>query len=90
MALDPSETPPSPEQPPKGKWFHRIWFVVAMLVTVGPFGFPLLWKSPHFSRQLKWVLTILFTVITVAATWGMIETVKLVIREVKALQASMS
>jgi len=46
------ETPPS-------RWYHRpFWVVVLLFVVVGPFGLPLLWKSPSFSRGAKIVLTV--------------------------------
>jgi len=46
------ETPPS-------RWYHRpFWVVVLLFVVVGPFGLPLLWKSPSFSRAAKVVLTV--------------------------------
>jgi len=45
--------------PPSPKWYYRPWSVVFLLFFVlGPFGLPLLWKSPGFSRGLKIVLTI--------------------------------
>ena len=46
------ETPPT-------RWYHRpVWVVVMLFVVVGPFGLPLLWKSPSFSRTAKIVLTV--------------------------------
>ena len=35
----------------------RIWYVLFMLVTVGPLAVPLLWQSPRFSRRAKGWLT---------------------------------
>ena len=47
-----AETSPS-------RWYHRpFWVVVMLFVVVGPFGLPLLWKSPSFSRNAKIALTI--------------------------------
>ncbi len=43
------------------KWYHSVWFVLFMLFFVlGPFGLPLLWKSPRFSRNAKiaWTITV--------------------------------
>jgi len=73
----------------KNKWYHEIWFVVLMLFVMGPFGFPLLWKSQKCSTGLKWVLTILFTVLTVGALWGTAEVVRLIVKRVQELQASL-
>ena len=48
---------PSPERP---KWYHNMWFVLLMLTpfALGPFALPLLWKSPAFSKNAKWWLTL--------------------------------
>ena len=47
------------ETPPPTRWYHRpFWVVVMLFVVVGPFGLPLLWKSPSFSRTGKIVLTV--------------------------------
>jgi hypothetical protein len=41
------------------RWYHRpFWVVVMLFVVIGPFGLPLLWKSPVFSRTMKIVLTV--------------------------------
>lgn len=53
-------------------WYHNIWFVLGMLFFVlGPFGLPLVWRHPRFSRGTKWGLTIA----TVLYTVLLIETV---------------
>lgn len=55
--LDPTATR---SQPPPIKWYYNIWFVLVMLFFVlGPFGLPLVWKNPRFSRGVKVGLTIL-------------------------------
>ena len=54
MTLEPA--PPSP----RARWYHSVWFVLVMLFFVlGPFGLPLLWKSPRFPVWAKWLLTLL-------------------------------
>jgi hypothetical protein len=46
-------------QTPPARWYHRpFWVVVMLFVVIGPFGLPLLWKSPSFSRTMKVVLTV--------------------------------
>ncbi len=74
----------------KRKWYHNFWIVIAMLVTLGPFAFPLLWKSPSFSTHLKWALTILFTALTVLMIWLSIETIKLVLKQFEEIRATLS
>ena len=57
---------------PESKWYHNLWFVLFMLFFVlGPFGLPLVWKNPRFSRSVKLALTaamVLYAVILVKMT----------------------
>ncbi|HKN40469.1 MAG TPA: hypothetical protein VJ456_15335 [Acidimicrobiia bacterium] len=63
--------------PPPPGWYYRPWSVVLLLFFVlGPFGLPLLWKSPGFSRGMKIALTV--AVITYSAL--LIETVLVAVR----------
>ena len=49
----------------KVKWYLRPMGVVLLLFFVlGPFGLPLLYKSPQFSQKLKIVLTIVVILYT--------------------------
>jgi hypothetical protein len=49
----------------KVKWYLRPMGVVLLLFFVlGPFGLPLLYKSPKFSQKLKIVLTIVMILYT--------------------------
>lgn len=56
-----------------------VWYVIAMLLAVGPFALPLLWTSPRFSRTAKitWtvivVLVALLCIVTVAALGPALE-----------------
>lgn len=47
----------------------RAWYVVLMLLTVGPGALPLLWRSPRFSRAGKLFWTLLVTTIFVGGLW---------------------
>ena len=51
------------------KWYYNIWFVLFMLFFVlGPFGLPLVWKNPRFSKTVKMLLTgamVLYTLLLV-------------------------
>src|SRR5438093_18717 len=40
------------------EFYYRRSYVVAMLLLVGPFAFPLLWQSPQFSRFARWTWTV--------------------------------
>ena len=71
---------------PPSKWYHNLWFVLVMLfVVLGPFGLPLLWKSPHFTRPWKWVLTALTVLYTVWLTAASIHLVEAVYRRTQEL-----
>jgi hypothetical protein len=49
----------------KVKWYLKPMGVVLLLFFVlGPFGLPLLYKSPRFSQKLKIVLTIVVLLYT--------------------------
>ena len=57
-------TIPEPSRP---KWYYNVWFVLAMLFFVaGPFGLPLVWKNPRFSRWVKVTLTLVMVLYTLA------------------------
>ena len=48
------------------KWYLRPMGVVLLLFFVlGPFGLPLLYKSPKFSRKLKIALTVVVIIYTI-------------------------
>ena len=36
------------------EWYYRPSYVVTMLLLIGPFALPLLWRSPYFSRWVRW------------------------------------
>ena len=54
-------------QTPRSRWYNNSWFVIFMLMpfVLGPFALPLLWKSPHFSRRMKTILTLLTVGLTI-------------------------
>lgn len=48
------------------RWHQRPWMILFMLFFVlGPFGLPILYKSPKFGRRSK----ILLTIVMVPYTW---------------------
>lgn len=80
-------------QPAKPKWYHNVWFVLFMLspFALGPFGLPLLWKSPRFSQSVKAGLTIFTIVWTALACWYVIVVVvPAVTKEVNQLNSTFS
>lgn len=48
---------------------ERIWYVVWMLLCVGPLALPLLWKSNRFSKRAKIIWTILVILIGIIGIW---------------------
>ena len=49
----------------KVKWYLRpLSVVLSLFFVLGPFGLPLLYKSPKFSRTLKIILTIAVVIYT--------------------------
>ena len=54
-----------PKENRKVKWYLRPASVVLLLFFVfGPFALPLLYRSPHFSKTLKIILTLVVIIYT--------------------------
>ena len=70
---------------PAARWYHNIWFALAMLFLVlGPFGLPLVWSNPRFARWAKWTLTIVmvgYTVGLIKVTIQMVQAVSQTIHQ---------
>lgn len=63
-----------PEEEGKMKWYLRPFGVILLLFFVlGPFGLPLLYKSPKFSRTLKIILSIVVIVYTFYLIFASLE-----------------
>jgi hypothetical protein len=61
---------------PSVPWYYQpVWIILLTFTVLGPFGLPLIWKTPKMSRGLKIALasiTLAFTVVLVyAAYWVM-------------------
>ena len=61
------------------RWYHNVWMVLFLLFFVlGPFGLPLVWANPRFSRAAKLLLTgvmVLYMWMLVVLTMRMVESV---------------
>lgn len=68
------------------KWYYRFWWVIVLLLSVGPFALPLLWKSPVFSLLMKWVLTIATVVLTVMTVVLTVDSVKAILSHLRILE----
>jgi len=61
-------------QEEKIKWYYRpVPVLVLLLVVIGPFALPLLYKSPHFSKFWKFLLTIVVVIFTCYLIWASIK-----------------
>ena len=66
---------------PRPRWYYRPWWVLMMLFLVlGPFGLPLLWKSPRFSRWSKIALTVVVAAYTILLVEAVLIAIQAVIR----------
>jgi hypothetical protein len=69
--MEPSDGAPRP------LWYYRPWWVLLMLfVILGPFGPPLLWRSPSFSRWSKIALAVAVAAYTIL----LVEAVRIAIQ----------
>jgi hypothetical protein len=72
--------------PSTAKWYYRTWSVVLLLFLVlGPFGLPLLWRSPSFSRGMKLALTIVVLAYSVVLFEAVLAAVRLALEQVDTL-----
>src|SRR2546426_12117336 len=66
---------------PRPRWYYRPWWVLLMLFLVlGPFGLPLLWKNPSFSRWSKIALTVAVAAYTILLVEAVLIAVQAAIR----------
>lgn len=57
----------------RSRWYYEVWSVFLALILLGPLAYPLLWKSPKLSLKWKWILTLIFSLLTfvmIVLTWG--------------------
>jgi hypothetical protein len=53
------------EENRKIKWYLKpISLILLLFLVLGPFGLPLLYRSPKFSKRLKIILTIVVVIYT--------------------------
>ena len=71
---------------PKKQWYHNIWVTLFLLFfVVGPFGLPLVWTNPRFSRTVKWLLTGVMVVYTIWLGWLTLQMIRAVGQDMRAL-----
>ena len=75
---------------PEAKWYHnRVLVVLMLFVVLGPAGLPLLWKSPHFSRRWKQILTVLTWLYTVLVIRMFVSTLQTSFRTLNSMGSSL-
>ena len=71
---------------PESRWFYSVWSVLlALFVVLGPFGLPLLWRSPSFSRCMKLTLTIVVLAYSVLLLEAVLTAVRLALEQMNAI-----
>lgn len=79
-----------PPNAPKPKWYYNVWFVLLMLFFVlGPFGLPLVWKHPRWSRWIKLALTLVMAVYTIVLIDATIRAVRAIMQGVEQFNATL-
>ena len=61
-----------------------------LFFVLGPFGLPLVWKNPKFSRWVKIILTLAMVVYTVLLIHVTITTVRIILKELTQFNAAIA
>lgn len=71
------------------RWYYRPWIVVLLLFFVlGPFGLPLVYKSPKLNKIWKVILTVVmifYTIYLIDATVKAVETISKDMAQIQAV-----
>ena len=69
------------------KWYDKPSNVIlALFLVLGPFGLPLLYKSPKFNNLSKIILTILVIIYTLLLIYATSEIVRFTYKKIEELQ----
>ena len=69
------------------KWYYKpINVILALFLVLGPFGLPLLFKSPKFNTASKILLTILVIIYTLLLIYGTFEIGRFTYEKIEELQ----
>jgi hypothetical protein len=76
-----------PKEDGRVKWYLRpIPVVLLLFLVMGPFGLPLLYKSPQFSKTLKIILTIAVIIYTSYLIFASLEIARQLYRDMGELK----
>ena len=67
------------------KWYLRWWAVLVLLLTLGPFAFPALWKSKDINLFWKWFCTLAISILTILLTWGTWKTIQVLLNQFREI-----
>jgi hypothetical protein len=71
----------------KSKWYlNPIVVILLLFFVLGPIGLPLLYKSPHFGKASKIILTIITIIYTVYLIYVSLEIALKLYRSIEELQ----
>ena len=74
----------------KVKWYLRPISVILLLFFVlGPFGLPLLYRSPQFSKRLKIILTVAISIYTLYLIFALLEIGRKLFKMMEELQSTL-
>lgn len=77
--------------PESVRWYYKPWMVVCMLFLVlGPFGLPLLYRSPGFTRLWRIVLTAAMIPYTWFLTVATVKACRQAMRTASEIQSRMN
>jgi len=68
-----------------GRWDRPTWFVVMMLLFLGPFGLPWVWFHPRYSSAIKWLISAVMIVGTLALCGLLVAGIWLIVKQLHAL-----
>jgi len=69
------------------KWYYKpINVILALFLVLGPFGLPLLYKSPKFNKAAKIILTIVVIAYTLFLIYGTLEIGRFTYEKIEELQ----
>jgi hypothetical protein len=68
------------------KWYLKpLTVIVALFFVLGPVGLPLLYRSPHFGKTSKIILTVAVLVYTAYLTYVSLELIRALLKTMGAL-----
>jgi hypothetical protein len=71
----------------KDKWYLKpVAVILSLFLVLGPFGLPLLFKSPCFSKTSKILLAIATLIYTVCLIYASIASIRMLLKTIREMQ----